>query len=92
LENGYILIDSLTGSKYFIAEFNRFNILQEKYAFSDKNRDCWDKWKIEKAAESNWYWEAKKELSYYFRWKSQIRRNSQNFPKCMGPLPVMVIE
>lgn len=78
LENGYILIDEITGSKYFINEFDKFKELHTKYSFD--NRGFWEKYKTEKKANSSWFLEQKEELSYYFRWKSQIRRNSQNFP------------
>jgi len=79
LEKGYILIDSLTGSKFFLHNFEEFLELHKKYTFSD-NRIFWDKYKVEKAKNSFWFQSEKENISHYFRWKSQIRRNAQNFP------------
>ena len=78
LNNGYILIDEITGSKYFIENFQDFKVLHDKYSFD--NREYWDKYKEEKKLQSDWYLEEKSNMSQYFRSKSQIRRNSQNFP------------
>ena len=78
LKNGYILIDEITGSKYFINKFDEFKELHLKYSFD--NKEFWEKYRTEKQNNSEWFKEIKDNLSYYFRWKSQIRRNSQNFP------------
>lgn len=78
LKNGYILIDDITGSKLFISKFDEFKSLEEKFDFN--NKEFWNKYKIEKVNASSWYKDIKEELSYYFRWKSQIRRNSLNYP------------
>lgn len=78
LKNGYILIDDITGSKLFIPKFDEFKSLEEKFDFN--NKEFWNKYKIEKVNASSWYKDIKEELSYYFRWKSQIRRNSLNYP------------
>ena len=78
LSKGYILIDEITGSKYFINKFDEFKELHLKYSFD--NKEFWEKYRTEKQNNSEWFKEIKDNLSYYFRWKSQIRRNSQNFP------------
>jgi len=78
LEKGYILIDSLLGSKFFIDGFESFQELHKKYSFD--NRDYWDKYKEEKKKKSSWFYEEKEQVSYYFRWKGAIRRMALNFP------------
>jgi DNA polymerase-1 len=78
LEKGYVLIDEITGSKYFIGEFNEFLELHKKYSFD--NKDFWSKYKEEKKLQSGWFFEEKAELSKYFRWKGQLRRYSLNYP------------
>lgn len=80
IKRGYILIDNITGSKQFIGGFDKFKALHNKFEFKDKNRAYWDKYKVEKANNSNWYRKEKEEVSYYFRWRGQIRRNSINAP------------
>jgi len=78
IEKGYILIDSLLGSKFFIDGHDKFIKLHEKYNFD--NRDYWDKYKEEKRNNSAWYKKEKEEVSYYFRWKGVIRRMALNYP------------
>jgi len=83
LEKGYILIDSLMGSKYFINKED-FEYLKEavsKYSFDNiDNRDYWDKYKQEKKLKSDWYLSEKEQMSQYFRLKGNIRRMALNFP------------
>lgn len=78
IDSGYILIDSLLGSKFFIDEFQSFKELHTKYNFD--NREYWDKYKEEKKKDSNWFKVEKEKVSYYFRWKGAIRRMALNFP------------
>lgn len=53
--------------------------MHDKYKFQD-NREFWSRWKREKTAQSDWWRIEKEDVAYYFKWKSQIRRNAQNFP------------
>lgn len=78
LERGYVLIDEITGSKYFVGDFEEFKKLNEFYSFD--NKEFWDKYKIEKSKQSDWFFAEKEELSRYFRWKGQLRRYSLNYP------------
>lgn len=78
LKHGYILVDQLTGSKSFIAEYTKFRSLYDQYTFD--NRDFWDTYRQEKRSNSPYYQSIKEEVRYYFRWKSQIRRNALNYP------------
>jgi DNA polymerase-1 len=78
VERGHILIDDLTGSKYFIDGFDKFKKLAEKFTFD--NRDYWDKYKKEKAIKSDWFLAEKEEVSYYFRWLGAIKRHALNLP------------
>lgn len=59
LNNGYILIDEKTGSKFYIAGYAKFLELQK--GFYNKTL-------------------TKEDRSYFWRWKSQIIRNSLNYP------------
>ena len=78
VDRGYILIDELTGAKYFIDGYDRFKELAEKFSFD--NRDYWNKYKIEKKNKSQWFKDQKEEVSYYFRWLGAIRRHALNLP------------
>lgn len=80
LEKGYILIDSLMGSKYFLnkEDFKYLQEASEKYSFD--NREYWDKYKQEKKLQSNWYLKEKENISQYFRLKGNVRRMALNFP------------
>lgn len=78
LEKGYILIDRITKSKFYIAGFDKFRQLQK--AMENKPEGYWKRYREEKARNSIWYKKEKEENGYYFRWKSQIRRLTSNFP------------
>jgi len=78
LNNGYVLIDEITGSKYFVGDFEEFKTLDNYYSFD--NKEFWNKYKSEKAAQSGWYFAEKENMSSYFRWKGQLRRFSLNYP------------
>lgn len=78
LDKGYILIDSLLGSKFFIDKFDEFKVLEKKYNFD--NKEFWLKYREEKKKNSQWYLYEKEDVSYYFRWKGAIRRMALNFP------------
>lgn len=77
LDNGYILIDEVTGSKYYIEGFDKFKELHKKYTFD--NRIYWDKYKEEKRANTRWYKREKEKISHYFRWKGHLRRIALNY-------------
>lgn len=78
INRGYILIDDLTGSKQYIPEFNRFKELHIK--ISGYSNEYWNKYRTEKVNNSDWYLNEKEDISYYYRWKGNIRRNSLNSP------------
>lgn len=78
LDNGYILIDDIMGSKFFIENYEEFKELHQKYNFD--NKEFWDKYREEKKLNSSWFISEKETLSYYFRWKGAIRRMSLNYP------------
>lgn len=81
IKRGYILIDSLTGSKYYIDKIDEFKKLHEELSFD--NRNYWDRYKKEKSIKSEWFLQEKERVSYYFRWKGAIRRHALNLP-CQG--------
>lgn len=83
IDRGYILIDEMLGSKYYIDGFDRFKKVQEKLSFD--NKGYWDKYKELKHndPESSKFISMKEEVSHYFRWKGAIRRHALNLP-CQG--------
>lgn len=78
IENGYILIDEVTGSKWFLFQHDKF---KETYTIIENlPKAYWDKYKQEKAKQSSWYLEQKENISKYYSRKGQIRRNAINAP------------
>lgn len=80
LEKGYILIDSLMGSKYFINEQDFEYIKESSAKYNFDNKEFWDNYKQQKKLGSAWYLQEKEQMSQYFRLKGNIRRMALNFP------------
>jgi DNA polymerase I len=59
LKNGYITVDNILGSKFYIAGFDKFKDLHNQYINKQLSRE---------------------DISYYYRWKGSLRRNSLNYP------------
>ena len=80
INKGYILIDKILGSKYFIDGYDKFKALHKKLDFD--NKDYWKEYRELKHnnPESNKFLKMKEEVSYYFRWKGAIRRHALNLP------------
>jgi len=80
IKRGYILIDELTGAKYYIDGFEKFKILHEKLSFD--NKKYWNNYKYLKhnKPKSSEFLKLKDEVSYYFRWKGAIKRHALNLP------------
>lgn len=78
LKNGYISVDDVTGSKFYIAGFDKLK--QLLFEQSLRPNTYWKKFQEEKAKSSKWYFDEKEKNSYVSRWKGQIRRLSLNMP------------
>lgn len=78
IEKGYILIDSITGSKFYLSGYDTFTAIHQN--MQNKPRDYWLTYRQEKLADTVWYRQQKEEVSYYYRWKGNIRRSALNFP------------
>lgn len=78
LDKGYILIDEITGSRFFIAGYEKLRQLM--LLQSMKTPEYWKRFYDERRKNTLWYKGEKERDSYIRRWKGQIRRNALNFP------------
>lgn len=76
LNRGYILVNHISGRKVFIDNFDKFNEVKETV----DNKKFWEKYRIEKAKDSEDFKEMKELVSFYFKKKGSIERESMNFP------------
>ncbi len=78
LKNGYILLDKVTGGKFYIAGFEKLKQLLLEQSLRPK--DYWKKYQDGKLNRTKWFYTEKEKNSYISRWKGQIRRLSLNMP------------
>ena len=75
MQDGYILIDEITGRKSFISGFEEFKEISKKI-----NSEFWDEYKIHKNKQTEEYISYYKPLvKKYFNKKGEIERSSVNF-------------
>lgn len=78
LDRGYILIDSITGSKRFILNYDAFSHVHD--AMNNLSSNYWDRYREGRENNTPWYQNEKEKVSKYYRTKGKIRRNAINGP------------
>lgn len=76
LQRGYILINGLSGRKWFIDDLAEFR----EYEVKVKQEGFWEKYRYAKKFETDNWPELKRIVSIYFRKKGSIERTSMNAP------------
>lgn len=75
IENGYVLLSSVTGKKCYVDYFEEFKAIEQEL----KNKEFWERYKQLKNSDTPTAREMKDKVSRYFRKKGDIERMSLNY-------------
>ena len=75
IENGYVLLSSVTGKKCYVDYFEEFKAIEQEL----KNKEFWERYKQLKNSNTPTAREMKDKVSRYFRKKGDIERMSLNY-------------
>lgn len=76
LDNGYVLVNSISGRKVYAHNFQEYKELEEEIS----TPGFWDTYRLEKQQDSDYFVVLKDRVSRYFRIKGAMERESMNYP------------